>query len=202
MQTITTEKENRVIEVLMSPASPVQLLAGKILGLGLVGFAQLALWLFSALSALNLARSVPYVSTLLGSITPATTWLAVRRAGLLHLCQPDGRAGRPDARLARGRPVHVSVIVPVLIPVYINQAIMSQPNSAIAVFLSMFPAHRADGDGDADDPDRRAGLAIGFDRCGDGHHRCAGPVRLGPGVPGPDLAGPAASRRCARCFRR
>ena len=141
MQTITTEKENRVIEVLMSSASPLQLLAGKILGLGLVGFAQLALWLFSALSALNLARSVPYVSTLLGSITPATiTWLAVYfvLAYFIYASLMGGLGAlMPGSREAAQYTFFV--IAPILIPVYINQAIMSQPNSGIAVFLSMFP---------------------------------------------------------------
>jgi ABC-2 type transport system permease protein len=141
MQTITTEKENRVIEVLMSSASPIQLLAGKILGLGLVGFAQLALWLFSTLSALNLARSVPFVSTLLGSITPATiTWLAVYfvLAYFIYASLMGGLGAlMPGSREAAQYTFFV--IVPVLIPVYINQAIMSQPNGGIAVFLSMFP---------------------------------------------------------------
>ncbi len=53
MQSVSTEKENRVMEVLMSSMTPTQMLAGKVLGLGLVGLIQLGLWLASALGALN-----------------------------------------------------------------------------------------------------------------------------------------------------
>jgi ABC-2 type transport system permease protein len=42
-QGIVEEKQSRVIEVLLSAVTPLQLLGGKILGIGLLGFAQIAL---------------------------------------------------------------------------------------------------------------------------------------------------------------
>ncbi len=141
MQTITTEKENRVIEVLMSSVSPVQLMVGKIMGLGLVGFAQLALWLGSALSGLNVARSVPYVSSLLATITPALiAWLVVYfvLAYLIYASLMGGLGAlMPGSREAAQYTFFV--IVPILIPVYINSALASQPTGGLSVFLSMFP---------------------------------------------------------------
>src|SRR5690554_2988773 len=56
MQAVLEEKKSRVVEVMVSTVKPVNLLIGKIIGIGLVGITQLAIWgilgsaLFSGLS--------------------------------------------------------------------------------------------------------------------------------------------------------
>jgi ABC-2 type transport system permease protein len=56
MQAVLEEKKSRVVEVMVSSVKPVNLLVGKIIGIGLVGITQLVIWgiligvLFSAAS--------------------------------------------------------------------------------------------------------------------------------------------------------
>jgi len=45
MQGTATEKENKVVDVLLASANPDQILAGKLLGLGGAGLLQIAVWL-------------------------------------------------------------------------------------------------------------------------------------------------------------
>jgi ABC-2 type transport system permease protein len=45
MQGTATEKENKVVEVLLASANPDEILAGKLLGLGGAGLLQIAVWL-------------------------------------------------------------------------------------------------------------------------------------------------------------
>ena len=45
MQSVIEEKETRLIEILISTVRPVQLLAGKILALGLIGLLQIVVWI-------------------------------------------------------------------------------------------------------------------------------------------------------------
>ncbi len=45
MQGTATEKENKVVEVLLSAAGPDQILAGKLLGLGAAGLLQITVWI-------------------------------------------------------------------------------------------------------------------------------------------------------------
>ena len=45
MQGTATEKENKVVDVLLASANPDQILAGKLLGLGSAGLLQIAVWL-------------------------------------------------------------------------------------------------------------------------------------------------------------
>lgn len=44
MQAVLEEKKSRVVEVMVSSVKPVNLLIGKIIGIGLVGLTQLAVW--------------------------------------------------------------------------------------------------------------------------------------------------------------
>jgi ABC-2 type transport system permease protein len=55
---IGTEKENRVIEVLLLSVSPRQLLAGKTLGLGIAGLLQALAWLAAVYFSFNGNRSL------------------------------------------------------------------------------------------------------------------------------------------------
>ncbi len=64
---VVEEKSSRVVEVLLSRVRPTELFAGKILGIGLVGLAQFALVVVSALVALSIADN-----TLAPDTTPST----------------------------------------------------------------------------------------------------------------------------------
>jgi ABC-2 type transport system permease protein len=53
LQNMSKEKENRLLEVLLNAASPGQLLAGKILGLGILGLLQVTFWLGTVYIIIN-----------------------------------------------------------------------------------------------------------------------------------------------------
>jgi len=57
LQGLVEEKENRVMEVLLSSVSSRQLIAGKVLGLGAAGLVQIAIWLVSYKLLLPFASS-------------------------------------------------------------------------------------------------------------------------------------------------
>lgn len=57
-QGIVEEKQSRVVEVLLSTVSPLQLLAGKVLGIGLLGLAQITL--IASVGSLALLYALPF----------------------------------------------------------------------------------------------------------------------------------------------
>jgi ABC-2 type transport system permease protein len=76
LQSVTEEKENRVVEIVLSsvPASP--LMGGKILGLGAAGLTQVAIWVLTAIVA------IPFLADRFGDIgdvmpTPTVLVLAL-----------------------------------------------------------------------------------------------------------------------------
>ncbi len=74
LQSLSEEKENRLMEILLSSVSTRQLLAGKVLGLGAAGLVQVVVWVISFPLLLNLA------STAIGGVVsaiqiPASFWV-------------------------------------------------------------------------------------------------------------------------------
>ncbi len=76
LQSVTEEKENRVVEILLSSVPSLPLMAGKIVGLGAAGLTQVAIWVAATLLA------VPLISAQIGglgdlSIGPSVVVLAL-----------------------------------------------------------------------------------------------------------------------------
>ncbi|CAN5597230.1 ABC transporter permease [soil metagenome] len=85
LQSVTEEKENRVVEILLSSVPSLPLMAGKILGLGAAGLTQVAVWVGAALAALPLmAERVPGLGGI--AISPVTLALALAFFILGYLC--------------------------------------------------------------------------------------------------------------------
>jgi ABC-2 type transport system permease protein len=57
LQSVTEEKENRVVEIVLSSIPPMPLMAGKIIGLGGAGLTQVGIWVLTALIAVPLLSS-------------------------------------------------------------------------------------------------------------------------------------------------
>ncbi|MEM4251374.1 MAG: ABC transporter permease [Candidatus Bathyarchaeia archaeon] len=71
LQSVVEEKQNRIVEVIISSVKPVELLFGKVIGIGLVGLTQLTIWLlFSLLMPTALASTVASIKTLMPDISP------------------------------------------------------------------------------------------------------------------------------------
>lgn len=138
MQSVTTEKENRVIEILMSSVTSTELLAGKILGLSLVGLIQLVLWFGSAILAFT---RLPFLSEVIGPIAPATVLLTALFFVLGYFVYASLLAGlgalMPGSREAAQYTFFV--LLPLFVPIYLNTAIAAEPNGPLAVALSLIP---------------------------------------------------------------
>ncbi|MDD4848861.1 MAG: ABC transporter permease [Bacteroidales bacterium] len=76
---VIEEKTNRVIEVMVSTAKPYQLMAGKIIGIALVGLTQFVLWI--VFSVLLIAIATPILSGLM-STTPDVTQISQMASGI------------------------------------------------------------------------------------------------------------------------
>jgi ABC-2 type transport system permease protein len=74
MTGVVEEKASRVVEVLLSRLRPTELLAGKILGIGLVGLAQFTLVAVAAIAALRLSDNTLAPETTVSTIGWIVFW--------------------------------------------------------------------------------------------------------------------------------
>jgi ABC-2 type transport system permease protein len=141
LQGLGEEKENRVMEILLSSVSPRQLLAGKILGLGAAGLMQIIVWLVSANFLVKIAAAS--FGNILGSlqIGPEFIILAIIYFVLGYLLMAVIMAGMgsisPTAR--EGQQMSALVTIPVAIPIYFMAIIMEHPENPFVKVLTFFP---------------------------------------------------------------
>ena len=73
MTSVIEEKTNRIVEVVVSSCRPFQLMLGKIIGVGLVGLTQMAIWIVMLVVVTMVAGSILGISGMAsGSVTPET----------------------------------------------------------------------------------------------------------------------------------
>jgi ABC-2 type transport system permease protein len=137
---IVEEKENRVIEVLLSAATHEELLAGKILGLGGVSLAQIGVWVSgTVLVLLAIAARFPQAASLVAS--PGLVGVALLlfvlgyalNATLMAGFGAMGTSWRESSQVAS------FVVMPLVVPLMIIPVFLETPNAPVCRFLSLFP---------------------------------------------------------------
>jgi ABC-2 type transport system permease protein len=140
LNSVAKEKENRVMEILMSSIKPNQLLAGKIIGLGLVGLLQMLIWTVSAFFLLRAGgRTFNFAENL--QLGPEIIFWGVIFFVLGYLIYATLMAGIgaivPNVKEATQATFYV--IIPILIPLMLVGVIIEQPNATLPVVLSLIP---------------------------------------------------------------
>jgi len=140
LQGVAEEKESRVIEIVISSVRPVELMTGKVAGLGLLGLTQVLIWLLSvagfsggavALLAVAGAASIPMRVLVLGVVYYVLGYVlyAILMAGVGAL----GTTAQESQQLAGIFSFFA------FIPYMISGFLFANPNMLIARVLSFFP---------------------------------------------------------------
>ena len=140
VSTVTDEKKNRVMEILLSSVSPGQLIAGKILALGLLGLLQTVLWagvLWSVARLGGQALGLPPGF----KIPPGLLFWCLVYSLLGYAMYGSQMAGlgalAPDVK-DTSFPIMV-VLAPLIVVYMFLVVIVQRPDSALAIALSLFP---------------------------------------------------------------
>lgn len=140
LSNITTEKQNRVMEILLTSITPTQLMTGKIIGLGLVGLLQMVVWLASALLLLRLSGQT--FAALQGIEIPPTImgWgILYFILGYTIFAALMTGIGALAPNLREASQATFVVILPLIIPLMFISLLINRPESTIAIVLSLFP---------------------------------------------------------------
>lgn len=130
---VMEEKSSRVVEVLLSAVRPMQLLAGKVIGIGAVVFAQAALVVGFALV---LARAVG--SDLLHGTTPLVllatlVWLLL---GYAFYCWVYAAAGSMAERQDQVQSLAIPLVLPIIVG-YVASVSVLAPGNPAPVYLKV-----------------------------------------------------------------
>jgi ABC-2 type transport system permease protein len=140
MQAVVEEKENRTIEVIITSVSPNQFMAGKIVGDISIGLTQILLWVaFIAAIVLVGRNSIDFLRGI--QISSQTHLLVglVMFPSFVMVAALMAMVGATVVEAREGQQVTGLISLPVWIPYMFMAVIMKNPNSPIAVGLSLFP---------------------------------------------------------------
>jgi ABC-2 type transport system permease protein len=140
LNSISKEKQNRAIEVLLLSVSPRQLLVGKIAALGLVGLLQTGVYIGIGSTLLKISgRSFTAAANF--NLPPSLVWWGLLYFLLGYSIYASLMAGAgalaPNTREASQ--ITFILIIPLIVPLFFVSALITDPNGAVAVAISLFP---------------------------------------------------------------
>jgi ABC-2 type transport system permease protein len=150
MRATLEEKTSRVVEIVISSMRPWQLMLGKILGVGSVGLTQMAVWVasaavlaFTALPAIMAARpelsGLQSVAAALPSPGQLVLLLAFFLFGYFLFSGMYAAVGAMCSSEEEAQQAQFPVTMLVIIPAVMVGPVIQQPNSLLAVSMSLVP---------------------------------------------------------------
>lgn len=156
MTSIIEEKNNRVLELVVSSVRPSALMLGKILGIGLVAVTQILIW-----AVLLIACSVWLMPVLAGAVagsgdaelTQAVTTMGDSSymlgifgylvlfliAGYLFYSSIYAAIGSAVDNIQDASQLQSVAILPIIIALILSMTVLTDPNSSLAIWTSMIP---------------------------------------------------------------
>ena len=141
LQGLSEEKENRIMEVLLSSLKPEQLMFGKLVGLGGAGLLQMAVWtaaLVAFLLALGRIVDLP-VELSAPSVGTLGVALAYFLLGYALLGTVQAALGVVTTNQKEANNIAVFVVLPAVSPMWFLAVLIEHPDGVLAQVLSYVP---------------------------------------------------------------
>jgi len=140
LQSVSEEKENRVVEVLLTSVSPLALMTGKVLGLGATGLMQVGIWLVSAaIGVPRIVSAFPEIGelTLAPGLAAAIVVFFLAGYFVFAVIMAGLSAATVSAREASS--LSSVILLPALTPLILASFISLAPNGVFARILTFIP---------------------------------------------------------------
>ena len=140
LKSVTTEKENRMIETLLTSVTPLELLRGKIIGLGIAGLIQTVVWVGTGRLLVSYSGQTMNIPD--GFELPPffLAWGVVFFIfGYAVNASLMAGMGALMPNMKESSQATLIVIAPMLIPLFLVTVLIEEPHGAFSLGLSLFP---------------------------------------------------------------
>lgn len=144
MHGVLEEKGSRVVEVVVSAVKPFELMLGKLSGICLVGLTQLTIWLTTMLliTAPGIAGSLAFLpKDSMPSISPVVVlnFILLFILGFFSFSTIYAAIGAAFNNIQEAQQVAGVAVMIVVVPMFFLNQFINDPNSTLAVTLSLIP---------------------------------------------------------------
>jgi ABC-2 type transport system permease protein len=133
---VTEEKSNRVVEVLLSSVKPWQILAGKIIGIGLLGIAQFAGTIAVAVIAVRTTGDIELPNLTVANVLNLVLWFVL---GFALFAVMYGAAGSLASRMEDAQNVAFPLSMIAVAGFFVSIQALSDPDGVAAVIGTFIP---------------------------------------------------------------
>ncbi|MCU0476041.1 MAG: ABC transporter permease [Anaerolineae bacterium] len=144
MQSVIEEKENKLVEILITSVRAEQLLTGKVLAQGIMSLFQVGVWF--GLSALLLSfqgdflrQAIPFLAAVSIPTESFGVMAAYLLLGFFMFAAAFGAVGALSNSSQEGSQYTSLFVLPAMIPYFMIGQLVADPNGPLAVGLSLFP---------------------------------------------------------------
>ena len=140
LQGIGEEKENRIMEVLLSSITPIQFMLGKIWGLGLAGLFQILVWLVAGRIALAVgAVNVDVLKDITYPLDTIALSMAYFFLGYLFFATIMAGLGAVTTTQRESQQIGGIFSFTAIIPFMLAPVLIENPDSSLALALTFIP---------------------------------------------------------------
>jgi ABC-2 type transport system permease protein len=144
MSAVVEEKETRIAEILFSSAKPFELMMGKLVGVGLAGLTQLAIWVVSALVLVGVGiaqMSAAGINITIPDITALTIiyFFIFFLLGFFIYATIYALIGSMVTNVQEGGQFAMFPVFILIIGFYLSFAVIRDPNSNVSFWVSIAP---------------------------------------------------------------
>lgn len=144
MAAVIEEKETRIAEILFSSAKPFELMMGKLVGVGLAGLTQLAIWVVSALILVGVGlanMSAAGMNISIPDITPLTIvyFFIFFLLGFFIYATIYALIGSMVTTVQEGGQFAMFPVFTLVIGFYMSFSVIRDPNSSLSFWVSIAP---------------------------------------------------------------
>ncbi len=139
-RSVVTEKTSKTVEVMLSSVRPETLMTGKIVGMGLAGILQYAVWILVSLVFMKIAGPVFSLEmpALLSSDKLGFLILFFLLAFFLYSGLYAAVGAMSEDEQSYGQ-VQMPFIIPLVVPMVMVSYLVMNPDAPVTVFMSFFP---------------------------------------------------------------
>jgi len=143
MRGVTEEKQNRIIEVLLSSVSPFYLMMGKVIGIGLVGLTQYLIWSVFGI-AISMVSAAPAMAMYSEQMPRISVWLFVffvvyYLLGYFLYATLYATVGAIVSNEDDGQQAQMPITMTFMVAMILSTLVMENPAGTAATVLSLVP---------------------------------------------------------------
>ena len=140
LQSVAEEKENRMVEMLITSTTPMSIMLGKLFGLGAAGLLQMGIWLAAAAIAVpRISDQFEALSSLALEPDLLLLLVAFYLAGYFVFAALMASIGAASSSVREASQISAIITIPAVLPVWLSSLIITDPDGTLARVLTFFP---------------------------------------------------------------